>query len=126
MEEHDGLLGLSNTNLKSLHHHDVPCAVCHVTGRGSVMTFPALMDCPDNWHREYHGYLMAPASTNPDSFIHHHQSKPVCMDESPEVVPGSIANLDGALFYFVEAKCGSLPCGPYVDGREITCAVCTY
>jgi len=35
------------------------------------------------------------------------------------------ADLDGAIFSFVEAKCGALPCGPYIDGYELTCAVCS-
>ena len=32
---------------------------------------------------------------------------------------------NGALLYLVEGVCGTLPCLPYVNGRELTCAVCT-
>jgi len=49
----------------------------------------------------------------------------ICVDEDAEYVPGTQANKDGALLYPVEGVCGSLPCNPYVNGRELTCAVCT-
>ena len=113
---------LSNNHGESLHNHDVPCVLCHVTGRGSVFTFPALRKCPENWHLEYQGYLMAPSNRGANHVQH---TKPVCMDEAPEVIQGGSANKNGALFYMVEARCGSLPCPNYVEGRELTCAVCT-
>lgn len=40
-------------------------------------------------------------------------------------VHGSHGNKNGALLHLVEGQCGSLPCLPYVGGRELTCAVCT-
>ena len=85
------------------------------------MTFPALTECPSGWHLEYQGYLMSTASYS----SHKAFRQTACMDESPEVVQGGEANKNGALFYMIEAKCGSLPCPNYIDGREITCAVCT-
>ena len=48
----------------------------------------------------------------------------VCVDHNAEPT-GSRSDNDGNLFYPVEARCGSLPCLPYVNGRELTCAVCT-
>ena len=48
-----------------------------------------------------------------------------CMDADPEVIQGGAANLDGALFYPVEGRCGSLPCPNYVNNREVTCVVCS-
>ena len=30
-----------------------------------------------------------------------------------------------ALLYPVEGQCGSLRCAPYVNNRELTCAVCS-
>ena len=44
-----------------------------------------------------------------------------CMDADPEVIQGGAA----ALFYPVEARCGSLPCPNYVNNREVTCVVCS-
>jgi hypothetical protein len=102
-----------------LYQHDVPCAVCHVTYRASQIMIPARNVCPAGWRREYHGYLMAAKYS-------HYRTMYTCVDENPDYRPGSHANVNGALFYFVEGKCGgSLPCQPYVNGRELTCAVCT-
>lgn len=49
----------------------------------------------------------------------------ICVDEDAEARPGTGGNKNGALLYPVEGVCGSLPCNPYVAGREFTCAVCT-
>lgn len=49
-----------------------------------------------------------------------------CMDHSPESLPGTAANIDGALFYHVEVKCThGIPCPPYDAQKEVTCVVCT-
>ena len=104
--------------LRSMHEHNVPCAVCSVT-RGKLLMIPARTSCPSSWTREYYGYLMA------ERYIHNSRSTYECMDRSPESVPGSAGNINGALFYHQEATCTGLPCPPYVAGREVTCAVCT-
>ncbi|KAJ8022672.1 Short-chain collagen C4 [Holothuria leucospilota] len=111
-------------NWDHLHNNNVPCAVCLAPGRPSLMMIPARNVCPGNeWTKEYSGYLVS-------SYHNHHgRSKYVCMDRKPEVIPRTVHNADGLLFYVVESKCGAsgsgLPCGPYVDGYELTCAVCT-
>ena len=102
----------------SLHDHDVPCAVCHVTNRASQMMVPGRNVCSTGWTREYKGYLMAEAHNV-------HRTMFTCMDEAPDYTRGTHASHDGALFFFVEGVCGSLPCKPYIAGRELTCAVCT-
>jgi hypothetical protein len=48
----------------------------------------------------------------------------VCVDREAEAV-GSASNADGNLWLLTEAECGSLPCGPYVQDREVTCSVCS-
>ncbi|XP_066279564.1 short-chain collagen C4-like [Branchiostoma lanceolatum] len=103
----------------SLLNHDVPCAVCYVPTRGSKLMIPARNTCPTGWTQEYHGYLMAGDHTHPGA------KEYVCVDEQPEAVPGGHENKQGAMFYPVEARCGSLPCPSYVEGRELTCVVCT-
>ncbi|XP_078697937.1 uncharacterized protein LOC144925718 [Branchiostoma floridae x Branchiostoma belcheri] len=103
----------------SLHDNDVPCAVCYVPTRGSKLMIPARNTCYSGWTREYHGYLMAGKYNHPGS------KEYVCVDEQPEVMPGGQADQNGALFYPVEARCGSLPCPRYEEGRELTCVVCT-
>ncbi|XP_066285831.1 uncharacterized protein [Branchiostoma lanceolatum] len=102
----------------ALHDHDVPCAVCHVASRGSKLMIPARLSCPSGWTREYKGYLMT-------EHYSHYRSEFVCMDEDPETRPAGQGNANGALFYPVQAACGSLPCPNYVQGRELTCVVCT-
>ena len=87
--------------------------------RGSMLMMPARNDCPSGWTEEYKGYLMTAYHG------HQHSTDFICVDGDPEYVPGSHANKNGALLYPVEGVCGSLPCLPYVSGRELTCAVCT-
>jgi hypothetical protein len=100
-------------------NHEAPCAVCHVKTRSAQLMIPATYECPAGWTREYHGYLMA------ERYNHNHPTEYVCVDEYPESVIGTSVNLNGALLYPVEGVCGALPCLPYVQGRELTCAVCT-
>ena len=86
------------------------------------MMIPAKMNCPSGWAREYHGYLMSGHKNHDSSYEF------VCVDRNPEARPGgSGVNQNGALFYPVESRCniGNLPCGPYIDGGELTCVVCT-
>ena len=104
---------------KNLHDHEAPCAVCFVKARGSMLMMPARNDCPSGWTEEYHGYLMT------EYYGHKKGYEFVCVDEDAEYVPGTQGNKDGALLYPVQGQCGSLPCNPYVAGRELTCAVCT-
>ena len=56
----------------------------------------------------------------------HSASQFTCVDEKPEVLKGGHVNHNGKLFYFVDGSCGSLKCPPYEDGRELTCAVCSF
>ena len=104
---------------RNLHDHEAPCVVCYVKSRGSMLMMPARKDCPSGWTEEYHGYLMT------SHHGHKNQKDFVCIDKDPEYVPGSHKDMNGALLYHVEGQCGSLPCLPYVQYRELTCAVCT-
>ena len=102
-----------------LNNHDVPCSVCYVASRVTVLMIPGKYTCPQNWIREYYGYLMA------DYYNHAGRSTYECVDATPETISGGNANHNGALFYHVEPRCGSLPCPPYDQQKEMTCAVCT-
>jgi len=106
------------SHLRSKHDHDIPCAVCYVSQRSTVYMVPAKYTCPSGWTREYYGYLMA-------EHWKHHRSQFTCIDIAMKSIPGSASNHNGLLFYPVEGYCGSLPCPPYKDFRELTCAVCT-
>eukprot|EP00058_Branchiostoma_floridae_P010322 XP_002595810.1 hypothetical protein BRAFLDRAFT_96784 [Branchiostoma floridae] len=103
----------------SLDAHDVPCTVCYVPTRGSKLMIPARNTCPTGWTEEYDGYLMAASYT-------HTATEYVCMDDNPETVQGGQGRQTSATrFYPVEARCGALQCPNYVEGRELTCVVCT-
>ena len=103
----------------NLHNHEAPCAVCHTESRGSHMMIPARNVCPSGWTIEYKGYLM--------SAHHNHKGRTqfICVDGNAEATHGSHTDKNGALLYFVEGQCGSLPCPPYVQGYELACVVCT-
>ncbi|XP_045163834.1 uncharacterized protein LOC123528161 [Mercenaria mercenaria] len=101
-----------------LHDQDVPCVVCYVP-RNDILMVPGSNICPNEYKREYSGYLIAGRA------IHSAASEYLCMDVSPEAKPGGVENRSGYTLHFVQAKCGSLNCPPYVNGRELTCAVCS-
>ena len=101
------------------HDHNGPCAVCYTPNRIAKLMIPAKVNCPSSWTREYYGYLMATRKG------HNHRYEFICMDNDLELVPGSESSTDPATIYFTESTCNGLPCPPYVDGREITCVVCT-
>ena len=49
----------------------------------------------------------------------------VCIDGAPEHDEGGAANTNGHVIYHVVAQCGTLPCPPYVQGKVVTCVVCS-
>jgi len=97
---------------------DVPCAVCYVTQRNTVYMIPAKHTCPSGWTREYYEYLMSDYYEDPPSQY-------TCVDIGLKSVAGSLASHKGLYFHFVEGRCGSLPCPPYDNNKELSCAVCT-
>ncbi|XP_062504674.1 short-chain collagen C4-like [Corticium candelabrum] len=103
---------------RGLHDHDVPCAVCYAATKNTQFMLPAKNICPSGWSRAYYGYLMA------ERYSHSGRSMYHCVDYNAEGTVGSSSDNDGNAFYPVEAVCGSLPCPPYVHGRELTCSVC--
>ena len=98
--------------------HDVPCSLCYTSARSAKITIPARYTCPSGWTREYYGYLMA-------DYEGYATTTYECVDVSAESVPRSSRDDDGGLFYFTEGTCTSINCPPYVNGRELTCVVCT-
>ncbi|XP_065198912.1 uncharacterized protein LOC135830609 [Sycon ciliatum] len=105
-----------------LYQADPTCSVCRAAGRSSHVMFPATNQCPPSWTREYHGYLMASSKNRASS------TEFVCIDRNPDVIPGaaSRASTNGAEIMFIEARCTTgLPCPPYDEEKELTCAVCT-
>ncbi|XP_046563085.1 uncharacterized protein LOC124271958 [Haliotis rubra] len=109
----------ANAPLHRLLQDDVPCVVCQSHNRTSAIMVPARNECFPGWHLEYKGYLFG------GNTQHTASSDYVCVDGEAEAIPGGKANTNGHLLYLIDAKCGALPCPPYVDGWELTCALCT-
>ena len=110
----------SSQPLGNVDDHNVPCAVCHVTTRATLLMIPAKVNCPTNWTTEYTGYLMTARSI-------HHRSTYKCVDKDPESVPGLNSHVsNNALLYHVEPHCSGLSCPPYDREKELTCAVCSH
>ena len=102
------------------HHYerDVPCIVCEAQ-RTLMIMIPGKSECYPGWTREYWGYLMS------GNWDFSGASDYYCVDAEHESIYGRGRNDDGYLLFFVEARCGSLPCPPYNNGWELTCVVCT-
>ncbi|XP_060596683.1 uncharacterized protein LOC132750688 [Ruditapes philippinarum] len=109
----------SGTNWEKIQEYDVPCVVCHVPSSNIVM-IPGRNVCHEKHSLQYSGYLMS------GHYLHPSATEFVCVDDEPEVFPDSSTHHASKLFYFVYAKCGSLKCPPYEDGKKITCVVCSF
>ena len=80
---------------------------------------PGRNACYKGWTLEYSGFLVS------GDYGHASATEYICLDRNPDFNSGGFTSNDGALLYFVEVVCGSLECPPYVNGRELTCAVCS-
>ena len=49
----------------------------------------------------------------------------VCIDHAPEADKAGYEEKGGALLGPVAAICGSLPCPGYIEGKRLTCVVCS-
>ena len=98
-------------------NYDVPCALCEVDEDITAM-IPGTKTCPTGWTVQYTGHLTGNR--------HNHQGSAeyLCMDRDPEAF-GAVSDQNGAVFTYVVAKCGSLPCPPYIPDRVVTCVVCS-
>ena len=97
---------------------DATCAVCYISTRETVLMIPGKRSCPPNWTKEYDGYLMSERHDFQRTMY-------VCVDSAFEPVSGGQGHRSSGHFWHVEATCDSLPCPPYVNHKELTCAVCS-
>ena len=99
-------------------HHNIPCVACQVTEKSLIM-IPARDECYEGWNTQYTGYL---AAENYET----RRSEYVCVDNSPEPsVFSSPLDENGGRLVPAQTRCGSLPCLPYIDYRDLSCVVCT-
>lgn len=97
---------------------DPLCAVCRAP-RPTVIMVPGTNRCESGWTTEYSGYLMAGVDHDAAG------TEYICVDSQLASRPGSDANLLGTHLFFTVTRCGSLPCGPYVNNKVVTCVVCS-
>ena len=90
---------------------NMPCSLCEATGRGDKMMIPSHYVCPDGWHKEYNGYIMAG---------HHGQkgsSMFYCIDENLEQIKGTGSDDSSYDLYTVYVA--------YKNVDALSCVVCT-
>ena len=116
--EYEAHAPYSNSNFRHLDDDNVPCAVCQVTSRNTMLMIPAKTQCPEFWTREYYGYLMT-------EWIGNYRTMFECVDRYAQALPGLAADTEGVRFLFTEGTCNGLPCPPYDPQKELTCVVCT-
>jgi hypothetical protein len=109
----------SDSPLEDARDQNVPCAVCYVTGRDSLLMIPANRNCPATWTAEYDGYLVTGYGDGGG------RQTAECVDRDPQYLRGEARNTNGALFYHMEATCNGIECPPYDPQKELTCVVCT-
>ena len=104
-------------------YDNMPCVVCYVATRSAMFVQQASYLCPSGWSREYYGYMMSEhVFSNREG-----RTSTICVDANAEAVPGTGASTDPSLAYFHSVECtnSELLCSPYVDGRILSCALCT-
>ena len=89
---------------------NVPCALCEATGRGDKIMIPSHYVCPDGWHKEYSGYIMAGADSHEGGSMYH------CIDQNLEVVKGS-GSCDNLKLLYTAVRS--------TNGIALSCVVCT-
>ena len=102
----------------ALNHVDsgnTPCALCEATGRGDKIMIPSRYVCPDGWHKEYNGYIMAGHYNQEGSSMYY------CIDENLEEIKGSGGDNNGWDLFIVYAT-GAVP---HISNNALPCVVCT-
>ena len=94
---------------------NMPCALCEATGRNDKIMIPSHYVCPDGWHKEYNGYIMAGEDG------HHGGCMYYCVDEALEQVKGSGTCENAHFLYLIGAYRAYVPTTSYA----LSCVVCT-
>ena len=115
----DNVFSRTNSGGREFTKNPAPCAVCDVPGRSRTAMIPARTQCPDDWTKQYAGYVVSERGD-----VDRKRSSYVCFDEVPEIAVGDSSQWQSE-FHHVEVHCGTLPCSVYISGRELTCVVCS-
>ena len=102
-------------SLNHAQYRNMPCALCEATGRGGKIMIPSHYVCPDGWHKEYNGYIMAGHTSYEGGSMYE------CIDEHLEQVPATGNNENAHWLYLIYATGSQVPS----DGYALSCVVCT-
>ena len=95
---------------------DATCALCSVSVRNFIQMIPATYECPEGWTREYYGYLMT-------GFF---STTFVCVDIEMEGFQNSAdAAPNHPTLHHVTAHYKISHSDEYLDGKVLSCAVCS-
>ena len=94
---------------------NMPCALCEATGRGDEIMIPSHYVCPDGWHKEYNGYIMAGHHNQEGSSMYY------CIDENLEQIKGTGGDESGSDLFTVYTYGSHVPS----NGYALSCVVCT-
>ena len=95
---------------------DATCALCSVRVRNVIQMIPATYECPETWTREYYGYLMTG----------YFSTTFVCVDINMEGFQNSAdAAPNHPTLHHVTAHYKIAHSDEYLDGKVLSCAVCS-
>ena len=103
-----------------LNHADernMPCAVCEITGKSTILMIPSHYECPTGWRMEYNGYIMAGRHSHAGSSMYN------CIDKHLQQISGSGGDHGGHQLYTIYAVSGQFL--PRISSYALTCVMCT-
>jgi len=110
---------LDNNGGKVLYTAGAVCVLCYNEGASSQVMIPGKQSCPDSaMNLEYSGYLAS-------DYSGHMRTEFICMDGAPEPRQAGQADSAQSIIYAVQGACPAGQACQFVDGDEVTCAVCT-
>ena len=100
------------------HNHancrNMPCTLCEATRRSDKIMIPSHYVCPDGWHKEYNGYIMAGSNSQEGSSMYY------CIDKAMEQIESS-GSCDNVHHFYTVYSYAINNSGAY----ELPCVVCT-
>ena len=103
-------------HINHANYRNMPCALCEATGRGDKIMIPSHYVCPDGWHKEYNGYIMAGHSNHKGGSMYN------CIDKHLEQIAGSGNSENVHNLYTVYATGSHVP---HNSTYSLSCVVCT-
>ena len=101
--------------INHVNNGNMPCSLCETTGRGDKIMIPSHYVCPDGWHKEYNGYIMAGHHGQEGSSMYY------CIDGNLEQIKGTGGDQSSYDLHTVYASGSNVPS----DGYALSCVVCT-